>query len=123
VLAFEDDSTNKYVVNTGITAPGSLVIGGPGLKQAQTDGKTITVGNNYTGNWAFERNAIHLVTRLPLMPDGGDAAEDVQEVVDPITGLAFQVALYRQYRQVSYEVGIAWGTKAVKSDFIATLLG
>jgi hypothetical protein len=123
VLAAEDDTTHKYVVNTGIAAPGSLVIGGPGLRQAQTDGKTITVGNNYTGNFAFHRNAIHLLTRLPIMPDGGDSAEDVYEFLDPVSGLVFQIALYRQYRQVNIEVGIAWGVKAVKSDFIATLLG
>lgn len=123
VLAFEDDTTNKYVVNTGIAAPGSLVIGGPGLRQAQTDGKTITIGNNYTGNFAFHRNAIHLLTRLPIMPDGGDSADDVYEFLDPVSGLVFQIALYRQYRQVNIEVGIAWGTKAVKPDFIATLLG
>jgi len=123
VLAFEDDTTNKYVVNTGITAPGSLVIGGPGLRQAQTDGKTITVGNNYRGNFGFHRNAIHLLTRLPIMPDGGDSADDVYEFIDPVSGLAFQIALYRQYRQVNIEVGIAWGVKAVKSDFICTLLG
>ena len=122
VITLEDD-TNKYVVNTGIAAPGSLVIGGPGILQAQTDGKTITVGNNYTGNFAFHRNALHLLTRLPIMPEGGDSAADVYEFMDPMTGLAFQIALYRQYRQVSIEVGIAWGVKAVKSNFIATLLG
>ena len=123
IVTFEDDTTNKYIVNTGIAAAGSMVIGGPGLKQAQTDGKTITVGNNYTGNFAFHRNAIHLLTRLPLMPDGGDSADDVYEFLDPVSGLVFQIALYRQYRQVNIEVGIAWGVKAVKPDFIATLLG
>lgn len=123
VVTFEDDTTNKYVVNTGLAAPGTFVIGGPGLKKAQTDGKTITVGDSYTGNWAFDRYAIHLVTRVPAMPDGGDAAEDVVLITDPFSGLTFQVALYRQRRQVSYEVGIAWGTKVVKSDFIAALLG
>jgi hypothetical protein len=123
VIALEDDTTNKYVVNTGIAAAGTMVLGNPGLRQAQTDGKTITVGNNYTGNWAFDRYALHLVTRVPMMPDGGDSAEDVVEITDPFSGLTFQVALYRQRRQVSYEVGIAWGTKVVKSEFIATLLG
>lgn len=123
VLAFEDDATNKYVVNTGIAAPGSLVIGGPGVRQQQTDGKTITIGNNYLGNWAFDRNAIHLLTRLPAMPAGGDSADDSVTITDPLSGLSFQVNLYRQYHQVTYEVGIAWGVKAVKSDFIATLLG
>jgi len=123
VLAFEDDTTNKYVVNTGIAAPGSLAIGGPGLKQAQTDGKTMTIGANYTGNFALQRSALHLLARLPMMPEGGDAADDVYEFLDPFSGLPFQVALYRQRRQVVYEVGIAWGVKAAKSDFIATLLG
>ncbi len=123
VLAFEDDSANKYVVNTGIAAAGTLVIGEPGLLKAQTDGKTITVGNSYLGSWAFHRNGLHLLTRLPLMPKGGDAAADVTVVTDPYSGLSFQVAMYKQYRQVSYEVAIAWGVKAVKSAYIATLLG
>ena len=123
VVTFEDDSANKYVVNTGIAAAGTLVIGGPGLKQAQTDGKTISVGNNYTGNFAFDRNAIHLLTRLPLRPSEGDQASDVQVITDPYSGLSFEVAMYPQYRQVLIEVAIAWGVKAVKSDFIATLLG
>lgn len=123
IVTFEDDTANKYVVNTGIAAAGSMVIGKPGLRQAQTDGKTITIGNNYTGNFGFHRNALHLLARLPMMPDGGDAADDVYEFIDPLSGLPFQIALYRQRRQVVYEVGIAWGVKAAKSDFIATLLG
>jgi hypothetical protein len=123
VVTFEDDTANKYVVNTGIAAAGTMVIGGPGLRQAQTDGKTITVGANYTGNWAFNRAGLHLLTRLPLMPTEGDAAADVTVITDPYSGLSFQVALYKQYRQVSYEIGIAWGVAAVKSNFIATLLG
>lgn len=122
ILTFEDDTLNKYVVNTALSA-GSLAIGKPGLRQAQTDGKTMTVGANYRGSSAFHRNAIHLLCRLPMMPDGGDAADDVYEFIDPLSGLPFQIALYRQRRQVVYEVGIAWGVKAVKSEFIATLLG
>jgi hypothetical protein len=121
VLAFEDD-TRKYVANSDL-ASGSFTIGKPGLLQAQVDAKTITIGNNYLGNFGFDRNAIHLLTRLPKMPDGGDAADDVVTITDPVSGLSFQVALYRQYRQVVYDIGIAWGTKSVKSEFIATLLG
>jgi hypothetical protein len=44
VVVFEDD-TRKYVVKTAL-ASGSFVINEPGLLQAQTDAKTITVGNS-----------------------------------------------------------------------------
>jgi hypothetical protein len=113
------------VINTGFAGDGDgdIVIGKPGLRAVLADGKTVTVGNNYLGSWGFDRNAIHLLTRLPLMPPGGDSADDSIVVTDQLSGLSFQVNLYRQYHQVSFEVGIAWGTKAVKSDFIATLLG
>lgn len=121
VLAFEDD-TRKYVANSDLGG-GSFTIGKPGLQQAQVNAKTITIGANYTGNFGFHRNAVHLLARLPKFPDGGDAADDVFEFIDPVSGLPFQIALYRQRRQVVYEVGIAWGVKAVKSDFVATLLG
>ena len=48
---------------------------------------------------------------------------DVMDVTDPFSGLTFQVALYPGVRCVIYEVSLAWGVKAVKSDFIATLMG
>lgn len=117
--------TNKYIVNTGFAGDGDgdIVLGGPGVQVAWVNNDPVAVGNSYTGNWAFDRYAIHLVTRVPMMPDGGDSAEDVVVITDPFSGLSFQVALYRQRRQVSYEIGIAWGVKVVKSEFIACLLG
>jgi hypothetical protein len=122
VITAEDDTTHKYVVNTGIAAAGSLVIGGPGLRQLQTDGKDITVGNNYTGNFAFERNAIHLLTRLPKLPKEGALGEHIV-VTDAFSGISFLVSMYPAYHEVIIEVSLAWGVKAVKSDAIATLLG
>lgn len=115
-------TSHKYVVNAAL-ASNVFSIGKPGLRVAESDNDAVTVGNNYTPNVAFDRNALHLITRAPAMPQGGDTADDVMEITDPQTGLAFQVALYRQYRQISYEVGLAWGVKAVKSEHIATLIG
>lgn len=121
VVTFTGD-TNKYVVNTALTG-GNIVIGKPGLQAALADGVAMTVGNGYAANVAFDRGAVQLVTRAPAMPDGGDMADDVMEITDPQTGLSFQVCAYRQYRQMKYEIGLAWGVKAIKSEFIATLLG
>ena len=57
------------------------------------------------------------------MPEGGDAADDVMIVTDPVSGISFQIALYRQYRQVHFEVGLAWGYAAIKPAHMAILLG
>lgn len=60
---------------------------------------------------------------LPAMPEGGDNADDVMNVTDPISGITFQIALYRQYRQVRYEVGLAWGVSSVKPAHGCLILG
>ena len=125
VVSFAGDA-NKYVVVTGdadVAGGGTIVIQAPGLKVAMSAAaKAITVTATHGANMAFSRSAMHLVTRTPLMPAGGDSADDVTVVTDPRSGLSFQVAKYRQYRQTTYEVGIAWGVKASKVEHIARLI-
>jgi hypothetical protein len=122
VITFAGD-TNKYVVASALSG-GVVTLAAPGLRVAiPTSATAVTVGGNFAGNLAFSRNAIHLVTRTPAMPEGGDDADDVQEIIDPISGLAFQVAYYKQYRRVKIEFGIAWGYKVVKPEHLAILLG
>lgn len=117
--------TNKYVVATGHggDADQDVVIAAPGLRVAAVNNDVVGVGNSYAANLAFSRSAIHLLMRVPAMPEGGDAADDVTVISDPQTGISFQVAMYRQYRRVAFEVGLAWGVKAVKPEAIAILLG
>lgn len=128
IVTFAADTVNKYVVNTGVAAPGTIILGTPGARVTIATANALTVGNSFTPNVAFHRMALHLVTRAPAMPIGADgkpidAADDVLTITDPVTGLSFQIAMYRLYRRIKYEVGIAWGQKAVKSDFITILQG
>lgn len=115
-------TADKYVVNTALSGT-SLTIGKPGLVVGETDSDAITVGNNYTANVAFDRSAIVLATRMPAMPEGGDMADDAVTIVDDRTGLAFEVAVYRQFLQTVYHVRLAWGFKVVKENHVATLIG
>jgi hypothetical protein len=121
VVTFAGD-TNKYVVASALSA-GSLSIGEPGLMASLANDVAMTVGNNYTANMAFTRNALVLATRTPAAPEGGDAADDRMTITDPVSGLSFEVAVYKQYRQVSFEVGIVWGVKCAKPEHCAILLG
>lgn len=126
IITFAGD-TNKYVVKTGsadVSAGGTVVLNEPGLKVAIAASATaITVGGNFTPNVAFERSGIILGTRMPALPVEGDMAEDVMAATDPISGLVFEISKYRQFRQVSYFISIAYGAKVTKSDDVALLLG
>jgi len=117
--------TNKYVIKTGFAGDGDgdIVLANPGNLIAWVNNDPVAVGNNYAANLAFSRSAIHLMMRTPAMPEGGDSADDVTVITDEQTGISFQVAMYRQRRRVAYEVGLAWGVKAIKPEAMAILLG
>jgi hypothetical protein len=117
------DTATKYIVKTGVNNGTEIVIQAPGLVKALAGNETIAVVAVCARNMVFARSAIHLLTRLPAMPEGGDSADDVMVVQDPVSGIFFQVALYRAYRSVLIEVAAAWGVKAAKTEHIGLLLG
>jgi len=124
VITHAGDSANKYMVNVGLTdTSGTITIGDPGLLVAGVDANELTIGNSYTPNLAFDRNAIVLAARLPAMPQNGDSASDVVQVVDDRSGLVFEIAEYRQFLQTVYHVRLAWGVSAIKSAHIGVLIG
>lgn len=129
VITFAND-TNKYVVASVSFAganPASgdtITLAAPGLRVAQASAtRAITVVAAAARNMAFSRSAIALATRAPALPQEGDLAVDRQIVTDPRSGLSFEVSMYMQYRQVQYEIALAWGVKAVKPEHMAILLG
>jgi hypothetical protein len=123
VITFTGD-TNKYVVATGVAAPGTIVLAAPGLKKAlAASAVALSIVAASARNLAFSKNAILLATRLPARPSGGDLASDIQVITDPRSGISIEVSMYPQYRQVRYEVAAAWGVAVMKTEHIATLLG
>ena len=126
-VSFAGDS-NVYVVGTGVSAPGTITINSPGLLQALPTGTAMTIGNSFMPNIAIQRNGLLLGTRLPAAPMDmqgrqQDMADDQMTITDPFSGLSFDLSLYRGYRQLRYELGIAWGTAVTKSDFVSVLRG
>lgn len=126
VITFAGD-TNKYVVASGdadVSNGGTITLAAPGLRKAVPAAATlITVIAATTRNMAFARSAIALATRAPALPKGGDSADDRMLVTDAISGLTFEISLYKQYRQIQYEIALAWGVAAVKTEHMSLLLG
>jgi hypothetical protein len=126
VITFAGDS-NKYVVASGdadVSNGGTITLAAPGLRKAIAASATnITVVAAAARNMCFARSAIALATRAPALPPQGDSAIDRQIITDPVSGLSFEVSMYAQYRQMQYEIGLAWGTAAVKTQHIGLLLG
>jgi len=125
-VTFAGDS-EKYMVVTGdsnVADGGTIVIAAPGLRTAIPASATaITVTAAATRNMCFNRSALVLAARAPARPEEGDMADDVMIITDPRSGLSLEFALYKGYRKVRYEVGLAWGVKNIKPEHTAILLG
>ena len=123
VVTFAADAVNKYVIRAGVAAPGTISLNKPGARVTIATGNAMTIGANYVPNAAFHRGAVVLAARAPAVPSGGDSADDAMTITDPVTGMTFEVRVYRQYRQVKYEVCLAWGCSVVKPEHVALLIG
>lgn len=131
IVTFAGD-TEKYIlaadVTIGASTTGDIVINAPGLRKALSGAEAVSGAASSARNMAFARSAIALATRIPALPKDGsgrevDSAEDRMIVTDPVSGLSFEIAMYLQYRQIQYEVSLAWGTHAAKKEHIALMLG
>lgn len=117
--------SNKYLVveDVAVSAGNKVKIAKPGLRLAATDGASVSVVTSSARNIAFTQNAIQLVTRAPFLPGNKDSAVDSYMMVDPRSGLSFEIRVYEGYRKMRAEVACAWGVKAIKPEHICALLG
>jgi hypothetical protein len=129
VITFAND-TNKYTVaavsfaGSNPASGDSITLQAPGLRVAQgVATRAITVVAAAARNVAFHRSAIELATRLPALPAEGDIASMRETIIDPRSGLAFELACYPGYRMVTYHLMLAWGQLVRKPAHVAGLLG
>jgi len=126
VITFAGDA-NQYVLASGdadVSDGGTITLAAPGLRIAIGSSTTaITVIASAARNMCFARSALVLAARAPARPEEGDMAEDVITITDPRSGLSMEFAMYKGYRKVRYEVGLAWGVKNIKPEHSAIMLG
>ena len=115
-------TTDKYVANTDLSGS-TYKIGGPGLLVGETDNDAITLGAAYTANVMMHQGCVELAMRPLENPIGGDAAEDMLVVMDPHSGLVFQLSVYKGYKKSMLDITTLYQAKAWKSDGIALILG
>lgn len=123
VVTFAGD-TNKYVVATGVAAPGTIVLASPGLRVAIAASATaMTIGGNFVPNIGLWRGAVELVMRPLAKPQGGDAAKETMTVQDPHSGMVFQISRYVGYNKAMIDITTLYQAKVWKPEYVATLLG
>lgn len=128
VVTFAGDTLNSYVVSVGTAAPGPITLAQPGLRVAIPAAPTaLTIGGSFTPNIGFSQDALVLATRMPALPirlDGNRGDMGIHApIVDPFSGIAFDLGLYEQYHQIKFEIGLAWGVAAPNPAHIVNLLG
>jgi hypothetical protein len=116
--------TNRYVVSVGLSAPGVLTLAAPGLRQPLgASAVAMTVGNNATANVALHKAAAEVVIRPYALPEGGDAAVDQMTIVDPNSGLSFDISAYKGYKKSMFDISCVYDARVWKPEFVAQLLG
>ena len=112
----------KYVVNVGVAAAGTFTINS-GLQAAGADGDTVTIVAAGRRNIVLHPDAAELAMRPLANPDGGDAAVDSMDILDPVSGLAFKLSHYRGFHKSMIEIGTLYGSKVWLPDFVVEHLG
>jgi hypothetical protein len=120
VVTFAADTANKYVVNNGVAAPGTITLGRPGAQIVIPTANAMTIGNNYVPNLAFERSAVVGVMRAPIIPANPIITQTMISDKFGMTYLLLQIA---GYGMTTWQLHIAYGFKVVQGEHVAVVMG
>ena len=113
--------TNNYVVKTGLVATsGDIVINRPGLRATLADAVELTIGNSYTANVAFERNAIVAVMRPPLIPPNANIQ---QRTISDGKGMTYLLVQVAGDGMITWRLHLAWGFAVVNPEYVVNVMG
>jgi hypothetical protein len=111
---------DQYVVQSDVSS-NVLTVNRPGAVKGLDNDTAIGASGDgdYTPILGFERNAVVGITRPPLFPPNANHEETLISDTEGNTFLLVQIS---QYGQVTWELHLAWGFKAVQQEHIAILL-
>lgn len=118
--------TQTYTVATAPAASGGAqtVTISPALAADVADNAAIAVKASHIVNLAFHRDAFALAMR-PLAGEtaGEGYGSQIVTMTDPQTGLSMRLEVYRQYKQVVYELDALWGVELIRPELATRIAG
>jgi hypothetical protein len=118
--------TQTYTVATAPAASGGAqtVTVSPAIAATVADNAAITVKASHIVNLAFHRDAFALAMRPLAGETAGDAyGSQIVAMTDPQTGLSMRLEVYRQYKQVVYELDALWGVELIRPELATRIAG
>jgi hypothetical protein len=120
VVTFAADTANKYVIGSGITAPGTISLNKPGARKVIPTANAMTIGSSYVPNLAFERSSVVGVFRAPDLPENPTMKK--MQISDE-NGMVYTLVEIVGDGMTTWRLHAAWGFKVVKPEHVAILLG
>lgn len=120
IVTFAADANNKYVIGTGVAAPGTIGLNRPGARIVIPTANAMTIGNNYVANLAFERNAVVGIMRPPVMVNNPLMQQTLISDANGMTYLLVQVA---GDGMATWRLHLAYGFKVVQPEHVAIVMG
>ena len=121
VATFAADTVNKYVVGTGVAAPGTISLNRPGARVVIATANAMTVGNNYVPNLAFERSAVVGIMRPPIIPVGGVITRT--QAISDSRGMTYLLVEAIGDGMITWRLHLAYGFKVVQPEHVAIIMG
>jgi hypothetical protein len=121
VVTFAADTANRYVVGTGVTAPGTIALNRPGARVTIPTANALTIGNNYVPNLAFERTAVVGIMRPPMIPVGGVISRTTP--ISDSTGMTYLLVEAIGDGMITWRLHLAYGFRVVQPEHVAIIMG